>query len=391
MASVNLLQPMSWRAVLFLLVSMLRYVFSLESNNSIDPVRSLLACGPQIEERALRPNIAHFACARTGRTPLHQVAQQGDKALLVDLLEARAHVDAQDFSGQGSLHWAASHGHGSLVDLLLEAGAEPNMADARGRAALHAAAQQGHATSVRSLLLAKAAAFAVDAGGRTALYLAAQYGHYASGKLLIDSRSVATADWQGRTPLHAASLGSAGSDGADGGIAFVQQLLAQRSDVHAKDRWGRTPLHDAARVGAFGAALLLLEAGADPLLPDDNDITPRKDATLFKRQLLVQSFDSAPIGGIRRGQVPGEGRPHRVGVGLVHDKDRPTSAEPHEGRAWTVPRFMRALYPQGIVGRGSNPTRQITAFWHQAGHSILSWTQTRISNFHRLAGHLFGR
>lgn len=65
----------------------------------------------------------------------------------------------------------------------------------------------------------------------------------------------------GSTPLHLAAMN------ADPGP--LQALLAAKANLHARDKEGATPLHMAAFTARTRNAVLLLEAGADPLLKTD--------------------------------------------------------------------------------------------------------------------------
>ncbi|MBH0096216.1 ankyrin repeat domain-containing protein [Psychrobacter sp. NZS113] len=54
----------------------------------------------------------------------------------------------------------------------------------------------------------------------------------------------------------------------------IQFYLNQGVHVNAQDCYGMTPLHYAMRVQNVDAAKLLLEAGADPNIPDEKKLTP---------------------------------------------------------------------------------------------------------------------
>ena len=54
----------------------------------------------------------------------------------------------------------------------------------------------------------------------------------------------------------------------------VEYLIQQGLDVNAQDRYGMTPLHYAMRSKNVAAATALLEAGADPNIPNIENVTP---------------------------------------------------------------------------------------------------------------------
>lgn len=86
----------------------------------------------------------------------------------------------------------------------------------------------------------------------------------------------------GRTALHGASV-EAGSEEA------VELLLDYGADVDAKDKYGNTPLHDAAKYGNISICKLLLGYGADIDAANKWGQTPMHVAA-FERQEEVFDF-----------------------------------------------------------------------------------------------------
>jgi uncharacterized protein len=72
-------------------------------------------------------------------TPLMYAARQGARAAVAALAEAGADLDATDPDGSTALVLAAINGHADVVALLLEKGANPNVADRTGMTPLYAA------------------------------------------------------------------------------------------------------------------------------------------------------------------------------------------------------------------------------------------------------------
>lgn len=54
----------------------------------------------------------------------------------------------------------------------------------------------------------------------------------------------------------------------------IEYLIRHDLDVNAQDRYGMTPLHYAMRSKNVAAATALLEAGADPNIPNIENVTP---------------------------------------------------------------------------------------------------------------------
>ena len=116
---------------------------------------------------------------------------------------------------QAPLHLAARFGREDLAELLIARGADVRAAD--------------------------------EPAGQTALHLAAQYGQAAVAATLVARGADVNARTKGgRTPLHDAAFGLAGTSDIEGRVEIVQLLLGQGADVNARERWSnRTPLDDA--------------------------------------------------------------------------------------------------------------------------------------------------
>ena len=129
-----------------------------------------------------------------GSTALHVVAQRGSLAILRQLLEAGARVDAVNDDGATPLHFAVQYRHRTAVELLLDAGAPIDSATgAQHIAPLHLAAIMGNVELVTLLLDREADPAIENVDGVTPLRLAIQRGHYAVADLL-QSRAKAAAD-----------------------------------------------------------------------------------------------------------------------------------------------------------------------------------------------------
>jgi uncharacterized protein len=68
----------------------------------------------------------------------------------------------------------------------------------------------------------------------------------------------------------------------------VQQLLANRTDVNAKDSLGRAPLSYASRLGEFTIVQLLLNAGAEIDVQDNDAFTPLMRAVQGGHPVIVE-------------------------------------------------------------------------------------------------------
>ena len=82
---------------------------------------------------------------------LMDAARKGDTAVVQELLDAGADVNATDKHGGTALMMAAVNGHTDTVQVLLDAGADINMKHGFGKSAKMLAAEKGHSEVVELL------------------------------------------------------------------------------------------------------------------------------------------------------------------------------------------------------------------------------------------------
>uniref|UniRef100_A0ACD5ZAN3 Uncharacterized protein n=1 Tax=Avena sativa TaxID=4498 RepID=A0ACD5ZAN3_AVESA len=165
----------------------------------------------------------------SGDTPLLLAATFRHTATAACLLERGADPRALDSGGHAPLHWAAYNGDRELATLLLQRGADAGAASPRGTA-LQVAASRAHADVVAVLLL---------------------YG--------ADPNKVADIVF---TPLLSSIVA--------GSLECMKLLIEAGANVNAGGFNGTTPLFLAcSRCGTLPFVKCLLEAGADPNVPDE--------------------------------------------------------------------------------------------------------------------------
>ena len=203
------------------------------------------------------------AAQSDGATPLHWAAHWNDPETARLLLASGAHVDALNELGVAPLSLAALNASLEMTTTLLRAGADPNRSLPGGETVLMTGARTGNVAVVQALL-AKGAEVNVS-------------GH-----------------WKGQTPLMWAS--------AEGHADVAQVLIEGGADVHSRSQHGGTALLLAARKGDVETAQVLLRGGADvnatePLLPLDARIDVEESQTSRRSPLLVASLSVAATSG----------------------------------------------------------------------------------------------
>jgi len=263
---------------------------------AVDAVTTLLTHGAEVDARE----------GWRGHTALMWAAAEGHLAALGALIAAGAAVDAR-----------SSTGGAPVMRSYFEAG-EPDKAKSAARptgmSALLFAVREGHTDVVRLLLAAGADVSGTAPDGTSPLAVAVINAHYALAELLLDEGvDPNVADPRG-SMLHAlAWKRRPGNPGAAGGrapgqtsdrdsLALAEALLSRGANPEARVAWdevrfdvdigsvrsprnirvgrnylsfiGATPFYLAAKHGDIDFMRLLVEHGADPLTPTEQNITP---------------------------------------------------------------------------------------------------------------------
>jgi ankyrin repeat protein len=237
-----------------------------------------------------------------GDTPLMTAARTGNVPILKALLAHGANVHAAERTkGQTALMWAAAENHVGAVRTLLDAGADLR-ARSTGEGAftpLLFAVRSGSLDTARLLLESGADPDDELSGGMSALVLAIANAKFAVAALLLDNGADPNAAAQGWTALHQMTWTrrpntvltfpvQAARDAIDS-LELTRKLLAHGADPNlrltrepesvytgrfALNRIGATPFLLASFRLDLPLMRLLLEGGADPLLPNVDNTTP---------------------------------------------------------------------------------------------------------------------
>ena len=260
------------------------------------------------------------ATMKGGETVLMMAARSGSVEAVKALLVRGAKHDARERRGQTALMWAAAEGHAAVVRALVEAGADINVTLDSGFTPFFFAVREGHIDVVRAFLEAgvdvneplrrreKGARRAADTTtssrsgrGTSPLLLAVQNGHFELAIALVDAGANPNDVQTGFSPLHTISWvrkpdssdvsdpATPAGSGRLTSLQFVREIVKRGANVNLRldkgtpkvpstssriESEGATPFLLAADRSDVPLMKLLLELGADPLLPNFSNTTP---------------------------------------------------------------------------------------------------------------------
>ena len=259
------------------------------------------------------------ATIKGGETVLMLAARSGNVDAVKALLARGAKHDAREQHGQTALMWAAAEGNTAAVRALIEAGANINATLDSGFTPFFLAVREGRLDTVREFLARgidvnatvprpenapRSAAGSyirpVDRG-TSPLLLAVQNGHFELAIALVDAGANPNDARSGFTALHSIAWvrkpdSSDGSDPAPAigagrltSLDFVREIVKRGANVNFRlpkgapkqpntssrvESEGATPILFAADRSDVPLMRLLVELGADPLVPNFNNTTP---------------------------------------------------------------------------------------------------------------------
>ena len=245
-----------------------------------------------------------------GELPLMTASRTGDVESVDCLLSAGADVNGEGRDGQTAAMWAAAEGHVDVMERLFAADADlGRRLPSSGYSAFFFAVREGQAPVVRFLLDkgqdVNEAMKPANAGGKrpmkntSALILAIENGHFDLAVELLRRGADPNDERTGYTPLHTLTWirkpdigeSSAGApkpqgSGRRNSVQFIRELVKAGADVNKRlergrkaggahySRIGATPFLLAADRADLPYMKLLVELGADPMLPNVDGTTP---------------------------------------------------------------------------------------------------------------------
>jgi ankyrin repeat protein len=270
-------------------------LFQAAASGSAECVRLLLDAGadPNMREERGATALAYAGSPDVVRVLTAAGAQldvmaRDDRDDVLDLVLEGVACDG-DLCGPGRF---------AVAQALLDAGVPLERTDGAGWTRLYRAAFRHQADTV-AFLLSKGASLAPDKHNGTPLHAICWQGEYQDPEingaceriiraLVAAGVPIEARDDEGRTPLHKAT----GGDWAN--PTAVRTLLELGAETDPVDGYGQTPLHIAAKNGAVACIEALLDAEADPMLPDNEGRTPTDLAENHHGLWVCIAEDDAP-------------------------------------------------------------------------------------------------
>lgn len=203
-----------------------------------------------------------------GATPLIFASSYGQLKMAEYLIEQGADINGGNNNHLTPLFYAAGSGNRDIVEFLIERGADIEAKMIGGDTPLHIAAARGR-TDVCELLTLRGADIHVQNNrGETPLHSAVISCSLNTVKILCEHGAYIDAvDEEGMTSLHLAV--------ARGKTEMVKCFLSQDAALNSKEnQYARTELHTAAIKGYTDIVNLLIEAGAEATVNDNENKTP---------------------------------------------------------------------------------------------------------------------
>ncbi len=273
--------------------------------------------------------------------PIISAAKNNNIAAVQAALKQRADVNAAEADGTTALHWAARADNREMVRVLVRAGADAKKANRYGITALQRAAVNGCTPMVKALVDAGADVNAVLPEGETILMTAARTGRPEVVQMLLAAGAKVDAreQWHGETALHWAAAENHAdavnllvARGASVDERSARETYRRRSGQSVMPLGSWTPLMYAARQNAIEAGKALAAKHADLNLTDPDGATALVIAIInanydFAAMLLEAGADPNVVDNdAAMGPLYAAADMHRLAVGHGRPNPRPSGA-----------------------------------------------------------------
>ena len=270
----------------------------------------------EIIEQLIRAGADPNTSLPGGETVIMTAARSGNADAVRTLVSYGANINARDDEhGQSALMWAAAEGHADVIHILAELGGDVRARTARevappprrglfatapptGFTPLLFAVRAGHIAATAILLDAGANVNDTLSDGQSALVVATANANWALASYLLDRGADPTLTGAGWNALHQTvrtrrmncCFGTPGPipSGTTESFDVMRKLVEAGVDVNARmtrngmkdgqrnrlNRLGATAFFLAAKVTDVEAMRFLVEAGADPTIPNVENTTP---------------------------------------------------------------------------------------------------------------------
>lgn len=184
------------------------------------------------------------------------------------------------------IHEAALRGNAAVLDALIECGADINRENGWGWTPIVLAAYHNRLEAVRRLIEAGAK---VGEDGGNPIHYACQNRHREICRLLVEHGAVDSLVPDGDPDALSVFRSAYAYD-----ASTLRHLLKRRPELaNARDRYDRTPMHEAATGGALEVVKTLIEAGGDLNAEDEGDETPLTRAAAHRQEAVVETLIAA--------------------------------------------------------------------------------------------------
>ncbi len=229
----------------------------------------------KVVEKVARAMLAKGADAnaanKEGVAPLLAASLEARAGVVRALLDGGVNANARDKSrGFAALHGSVVAGSVEVAKMLLDAGADIELRDREsGQTPLSLALRLGRHSVAEELLKAGADVECRDGEGNTPLHFAVLRHSLKMVEMLLERGVEADAkNEEGESPLHCIN-----KEETEGGAEITRLLVKIGCDVNRRGAMGRTPIWGSAAHGDVEATLVLLEAGADAGVVDEDGET----------------------------------------------------------------------------------------------------------------------